>query len=108
MLKHIEISNYKPKTHLFLVESEIPSTIDEYDSITIIEFSNNLNEVIGEQVSNKIMKHVLYLPNKILYSDNLEDFQNQYKLNEVKRMSNSVFPKEQDKIKIIYRDLLIK
>jgi hypothetical protein len=108
MLKHIEISDYKPKTHLFLVESEITSTIDEYDSITIVEFSNNLNEVIGKKVSSKIMNHVLFLPNKILYSDNLEDFQNQYKLNEVKRMSNSVFLKEQDTIKIIYRDLLIK
>ena len=108
MLKYIDISNYNPKTHLFLVESEVPSNIDEYDSITIINFSNDLNEVIGEQVSNKIMKHTLYLPNKILYSDNLEDFQTQYKLNDVKRMFSSVFPKEQDTIKIIYQNSIVK
>jgi hypothetical protein len=108
MLKHIEISDYKPKTHLFLVESEMVSSIEEFDSVTIINFSDNLNEVIGKQVSDKIMEHTLFLPNKILYSDNLEDFQNQYKLNEVKRMSNSVFPKERDTIKIIYQDLPIK
>ena len=106
MLKHIDIIQHKPKTHLFLVESDMLSS-EDYDSITIIDFNDDLNETICERVSSKIMKHVLYLPNKVLYSDNLENFELQYKLNEVKRMSHLLFPKKEDTIKIIYRNSLL-
>jgi hypothetical protein len=47
----------------------------------------------------------LYLPNVVLYGDSdLETFQDEYMLNETKRMFSVVFPQEQDVIDVIFKN----
>ena len=79
--------------------------MDGYDTITIIEFSSNLHEILCEKISDNITKSVLYLPNVILYGDSdLDTFQDEYMLNETKRMFSVVFPQEQDVIDVIFKN----
>jgi hypothetical protein len=92
------------RKHLFLVESDI-EYMDGYDTITIIKFSPNIQETLCEKVSDNITKSVLYLPNVVLYGDSdLETFQDEYMLNETKRMFSVVFPQEQDVIDVIFKN----
>ena len=79
--------------------------MEGYDTITIIKFSSNLQEKLCERVSEKITKSALYLPNIVLYGDSdLETFQNEYMLNETKRMFSVVFPQEQDIIDVFFKN----
>ena len=80
---------------------------NQYSSVTIINFSNNLNEIIGEKVTDKTTNNVLYLPETLLYTDELHKFQSQYKINEVKRMFSTVFLQPQDTTTIIYNNSII-
>ena len=80
---------------------------NQYNSVTIINFSNNLNEIIGKRITDKTTKNILYLPEIMLYSDELEKFQSQYKMNEVKRMFSTVFLQKQDTTTIIYNNSII-
>jgi hypothetical protein len=93
------------KSHLFIVNTSI-STISEleqkYDSISIIEFISNVNEKLGEKISNKTTKHSIFVPDFILYgNDDLEKFKKNYKLNEIEKLKHTLFLKEQDTITII-------
>jgi hypothetical protein len=87
-----------------LVESDIEH-VDGYDTITIIKFSSNLKEILCEKISDNITNSVLYLPNIALYGDSdLETFQDEYMLNETKRMFSVVFPQEHDVIDVIFKN----
>jgi hypothetical protein len=111
LLPYNQIGRYTPKKHLFLVESDEPESLEilenQYSTVTIINFSNNLNEIIGEKVTDKTTRNVLYLPETILYSNEQHKFQSQYKMNEVKRMFSTVFLQKQDTTKIIYNNSII-
>jgi len=111
LLPYNQIGRYQTKKHLFLVESDEPKSLEmlenQYSSVTIINFSNNLNEIIGEKVTDKTTNNVLYLPEKLLYTDELHKFQSQYKINEVKRMFSTVFLQPQDTTTIIYNNSII-
>jgi len=111
LLPYNQIGRYQTKKHLFLVESDEPESLEmlenQYSSVTIINFSNNLNEIIGEKVTDKTTNNVLYLPEKLLYTDELHKFQSQYKINEVKRMFSTVFLQPQDTTTIIYNNVII-
>jgi hypothetical protein len=111
LLPYNQIGRYLPKKHLFLVESDEPESLEmlenQYSSVTIITFSNNLNEIIGEKVTDKTTNNVLYLPETTLYTDELYKFQSQYKMNEVKRMFSTVFLQPQDTTTIIYNNSII-
>lgn len=111
LLHYNQIGRYTPKKHLFLVESDEPESLEilenQYSTVTIVNFSNNLNEIIGEKVTDKTTRNVLYLPETILYSDEQHKFQSQYKMNEVKRMFSTVFLQKQDTTKIIYNNSII-
>ena len=111
LLPYNQIGRYQTKKHLFLVESDEPESIEmlenQYSSVTIINFSNNLNEIIGEKVTDKTTNNVLYLPETLLYTDELHKFQSQYKMNEVKRMFSTVFLQPQDTTTIIYKNSVI-
>ena len=111
LLPYNQIGRYQTKKHLFLVESDKPESLEmlenQYSSVTIINFSNNLNEIIGEKVTDKTTNNVLYLPETLLYTDELFRFQSQYKMNEVKRMFSTVFLQPQDTTTIIYNNSII-
>ena len=111
LLPYNQIGRYRTKKHLFLVESDKPESLEmlenQYSSVTIINFSNNLNEIIGEKVTDKTTNNVLYLPETLLYTDELHKFQSQYKINEVKRMFSMVFLQPQDTTTIIYNNSII-
>jgi hypothetical protein len=111
LLPYNQIGRYLPKKHLFLVESDEPESLEmlenQYSSVTIITFSNNLNEIIGEKITDKTTNNVLYLPETLLYTDELLRFQSQYKMNEVKRMFSTVFLQPQDTTTIIYNNSII-
>ena len=111
LLPYNQIGRYQTKKHLFLVESDKPESLEmlenQYSSVTIINFSNNLNEIIGEKVTDKTTNNVLYLPEITLYTDELYKFQSQYKMNEVKRMFSTVFLQPQDTTTIIYNNSII-
>ena len=111
LLPYNQIGRYLSKKHLFLVESDKPESLEmlenQYSSVTIINFSNNLNEIIGEKVTDKTTNNVLYLPETLLYTDELHKFQSQYKINEVKRMFSTVFLQPQDTTTIIYNNSII-
>ena len=111
LLPYNQIGRYQTKKHLFLVESDKPESLEmlenQYSSVTIINFSDNLNEIIGEKVTDKTTNNVLYLPETLLYTDELHKFQSQYKINEVKRMFSTVFLQPQDTTTIIYNNSII-
>ena len=111
LLPYNQIGRYLSKKHLFLVESDEPESLEmlenQYSSVTIINFSDNLNEIIGEKVTDKTTNNVLYLPETLLYTDELHRFQSQYKINEVKRMFSTVFLQPQDTTTIIYNNSII-
>jgi len=111
LLPYNQIGRYLSKKHLFLVESDEPESLEmlenQYSSVTIINFSNNLNEIIGEKVTDKTTNNVLYLTETTLYTDELHKFQSQYKINEVKRMFSMVFLQPQDTTTIIYNNSII-
>jgi hypothetical protein len=104
LLPYFKIGRSNSKKHLFLVESDIEH-VDGYDTITIIKFSSNLKEILCEKISDNITNSVLYLPNIALYGDSdLETFQDEYMLNETKRMFSVVFPQEHDVIDVIFKN----
>lgn len=111
LLPYTKLGRESVKKHLFISESKIESIeklSDVYDTVSIIEFSENLNEVICENITDRVTKSVLYLPNKVLYGNyDLSKFQVQYKLNEIKRMMCTVFPQKQDLTKIIFNDSIL-
>jgi hypothetical protein len=106
LLPKNKIGRNSNKNHLFIVNNLPESTIKEfeqkYDTISIIEFISDVNEQLGEKISNKITKHSIFVPDFILYGDDdLEKFQNNYKLNEIERLKHTLFLKEQDTITIL-------
>lgn len=104
LLPYFKIGRDEVKKHLFLVNSDLEFVNqDYYDTITIINFDSNIQETLCEKVSNKITKNVLYLPSKVLYGDP-ETFQDEYMMNETKRMFSVVFPQEQDVIEVIFKN----
>jgi hypothetical protein len=104
LLPYVKIGRDEVRKHLFLVESDV-EYMDGYDTITIIKFSSNLQETLCEKVSDITTKSVLYLPDVVLYGDSdLETFQDEYMLNETKRMFSVVFPQEQDVIDVIFKN----
>jgi hypothetical protein len=111
LLPYNQIGRYISKKHLFLVESDELESLEmlenQYSTVTIINFSNNLNEILGEKITDKITRNVLYLPEMVLYTDEEHKFQSQYKMNEVKRMFSTVFLQKQDTTTIIYKNSII-
>lgn len=114
--KNINIIGYNKvgreymKKHLFIVDSGKEINLIEikklYDTVSIIEFSDDVDEIIAENIGESVYKNVLFLPNKKLYGGDigLKDFQEIYKKNEIKRIIETVFPQDQDNIRIIYKD----
>ena len=107
-LAYHKIGREHMKKHLFLVESDKDVNLNEirkiYDTVSIIEFSDNVNEMIAENIGESVSKSILHLPKNVLYGENqLKDFQENYKKNEIKRIIETVFPQDQDTIRIIYR-----
>jgi hypothetical protein len=105
LLSKNKIGRDEVKNHLFIVNTSI-SAISEleqkYDTISIVEFISNVNEKLGEKISNKTTKHSIFVPDFILYGDDdLEKFQKNYKLNEIEKLKHTLFLKEQDTITII-------
>jgi hypothetical protein len=97
------------KKHLFLVESDKNVNLNDikklYDSVSIITFSDNVNEIIAENIGDEVYKNVLYLPDRKLYGElGLKEFQDEYKKNEIKKIIHTVSPLDQDLIRIIYKD----
>jgi hypothetical protein len=108
ILAYNKIGRDYMKKHLFLVELDNDSNLNEvrklYDTVSIIGFSDNVNEVIAENIGESVYKSILHLPNNVLYGEKpLKDFQEDYKKNEIKRIVETVFPQDQDNIRIIYR-----
>jgi hypothetical protein len=106
LLPNNKIGRDSIKNHLLIVNALSGTTIEElenkYDTISIIEFMSNVNEQLGEKISNKITKHSIFVPDVVLYGDDdLEKFQNNYKLNEIERLKHTLFLKKQDTITII-------
>jgi hypothetical protein len=106
LLPNNKIGRDSIKNHLLIVNTLSGTTIEElenkYDTISIVEFISNVNEQLGEKISDKIVKHSIFVPDVILYGDDdLEKFQTDYKLNEIERLKHTLFLKEQDTITII-------
>jgi hypothetical protein len=106
LLPKNKIGRISVKSHLFVVNPLLNTTIKElenqYDTVSIIEFISDVHEILGEKISDKTVKHSIFVPNYIMYGDgDLEKFQNDYKLNEIERLKHSIFKKEQDTITII-------
>jgi hypothetical protein len=94
------------KNHLFVINPLSGTTIKElekqYDTISIIKFISDVHEVLGEKISNKTVKHSIFVPDYIMYGDgDWEKFQSDYKWNEIERLIHSIFKKEQDTITIL-------
>jgi len=107
-LAYHKIGREYMKKHLFLVESDKDVNLNEirkiYDTVSVIEFSDNVNEMIAENIGEFVSKSILHLPINVLYGEkSLKDFQEDYKKNEIKRIIETVFPQDQDNIRIIYR-----
>lgn len=108
ILAYNKIGRNYMKKHLFLVESGNSVNLNEinklYDTVSIIEFSDGVNEVIAENIGESVYKSILHLPSQVLYNEKtLSDFHEDYKKNEVKKIIETVFPQDQDSIRIIYR-----
>ena len=108
ILAYNKIGRDYMKKHLFLVESSNTVNLNEvsklYDTVSIIEFSDKLNEVIAENIGESVYKSILHLPTKVLYGEKpLKDFHDDYKKNEIKKIVETVFPQDQDSIRIIYK-----
>jgi hypothetical protein len=106
LLPKNKIGRNSNKKHLFIVSNLEDSVIEEfeqkYDSISIIDFVSDVNEKMGLKITDKITKHSIFVPDKILYGvDNLNDFQEKYKLNEIERLKHTLFLKEQDTVTIL-------
>jgi hypothetical protein len=106
LLPKNKIGRNSVKNHLFVINSLSGTTIEElekqYDTVSIIEFISGVNEMLGEKISDKTVKHSIFVPTSILYGDgDLEKFQHDYRLNEIERLKHSIFKKEQDTITII-------
>jgi hypothetical protein len=94
------------KNHLFVINPLSGTTIKElekqYDTISIIKFISDVHEVLGEKISNKTVKHSIFVPDYIMYGDgDWGKFQSDYKWNEIERLIHSIFKKEQDTITIL-------
>lgn len=106
LLSKNEIGRDSAKNHLFVINSLTDTPIEElekqYDTVSIIEFISDVHEVLGKRISDKTVKHSIFVPDYIMYGDgNLEKFQSDYKLNEIERLTHSIFKKEQDSITIL-------
>jgi len=105
LLSKNKIGRDEVKNHLFIVNTSIYSISEleqKYDTISIVEFISNVNEKLGEKISNKTTKHTIFVPDFILYGDDdLEKFKINYKLNEIEKIKHTLFSKEQDTITII-------
>jgi hypothetical protein len=106
LLPNNKIGRNNIKNHLIIVDKFPETTFEElekkYDTISIVEFISHVNEQLGKKITDKIIKHSIYVPDFVLYgNDDLEQFQNNYKLNEIERLKHSLFLKEQDTITII-------
>jgi hypothetical protein len=108
ILAYHKIGREYMKQHLFLVESDKDINLNEirkiYDTVSIVEFSENSNEMIAENIGESVFKSILHLPSNVLYGEKpLKDFQEDYKKNEIKRIIETIFPQDQDMIRIIYK-----
>jgi hypothetical protein len=109
LLPYNKIGRNYIKKHLFIVDNNSDTPIEfwekEYDTISIIDFSENVNEIIVKPISDKTTISLIFVPNKVLYGDeSLEQFQEDYKKNEIKKIIHTVFPQDQDNIRIIYKN----
>lgn len=108
ILAYHKIGREYMKQHLFLVESDKDVNLNEirkiYDTVSIVEFSENSNEMIAENIGESVFKSILHLPSNVLYGEKpLKDFQEDFKKNEIKRIIETIFPQDQDMIRIIYK-----
>ena len=109
MLVYNKIGRNYMKKHLFYVDSSKELNLVNikklYNSVSVITFSNDVNEVIAENIGDEVYKSVLFLPDRVLYDNNgLKEFQEKYKKNEIKKIIHTVFPLDQDLIRIVYKD----
>ena len=106
LLPKNKIGRGSVKNHLFVVNPLLGITIEElekqYDTISVIEFISNVNESLWEKISDKTVKHSIFVPDYIMYGNgDLEKFQSDYKLNEIERLTHAIFKKEHDTITIL-------
>jgi len=99
LLPYHKIEREIIKKHLISIDP-FNKTIDKsnFDSVSEIEFIDDVNEVFAEKKDNKTLVSKIFVPNVILYEESLELFQKKYKLNEIKKIILTVFPQEQDEI----------
>jgi hypothetical protein len=107
-LAYYKIGREYMKKHLFLVESDKDVNLNEirkiYDTVSVIEFSDSVNEMIAENIGESVSKSILHLPSNVLYGEKpLKDFQEDYKKNDIKRIIETIFPQDEDTIRIIYK-----
>jgi len=110
LLPYNKIGRHQVKKHLFLVDNNSDKLIEfwekEHDTISIIDFSKNVNEIFATPITRKTTISNLFIPNKVLYGNkSLEEFQENYKKNEIKKIIHTVFPQDYDIIKIIYNNI---
>lgn len=109
LLPYNKIGRDYVKKHLFIVDNNTDQLIDfwekEYDTVSFVDFNENLNEIFVKPISIKTTISLLFVPNKVLYGDEtLLEFQENYKKNEIKKIIHTVFPQDQDEIRIIYKN----
>lgn len=109
LLPYNKIGRDYVKKHLFIVDCNTDHPFEfwekEYDTISIIDFSNDFKEIFVNPITNKTTRSLLFVPNKALYGDeSLEEFQENYKKNEIKKIIHTIFPQDQDNIRIIYKN----
>ena len=110
LLPYNKIGRYYVKKHLFLVDDTSDKLIEfwekEHDTISIVDFSKNVNEIFATPITRKTTVSNLFVPNKVLYGNkSLKEFQEDYKKNEIKKIIHTVFPQDYDIIKVIYNNI---
>ena len=105
LLPYYKIDREMVKKHLVIIDS-FDITIDKskFDSISEIQFISDVNEVFAEKKDDNTLISKIFVPNVILYQENLELFQKKYKLNEIKKIITTIFPQDKDEITFLNDD----
>jgi hypothetical protein len=102
MLNNQTIGRDYPKKHFVVInDDELYCNEDIFDSISIIKSSNNISSKNLTKDSDKIITHFIVLPKEKYYDilikeNNLENFQEMYFFNEIKKILVLQFPLDID------------
>jgi hypothetical protein len=102
MLPIQSIGREIPKKHFVVInDDELYCNENIFDSISIIKSSNNISSKNLTKVSDKVITHFIVLPKEKYYDilikeNNLENFQEMYFFNEIKKILVLQFPLDID------------